>query len=150
MQVKTKYVLHVSFDALKIAFDKTFNAKLKFYECSWIDTCESMYEHDENYACIEYCGRDDEELNLTTFFQIVCHALPISKHINTGFFIASNVNEKDSLALSIENGFTLKNREKIEYQPLEEFYIDEAIFNAAADEKLRRIEDICSEGKSRC
>lgn len=98
MQHQVKYTLHVSFDAL----DKAFQAipalvGKRWHQVGWVESCDpSDQEEGERHAGLEFPNKRHPELTRTLFFQIMCAALPQSKHDDTGFFVKAFADvEKD-------------------------------------------------------
>lgn len=97
MQHQVKYQFQASIDAMDAAMKVVLGDKATpCYRTDWVELCDAMYEENERYAMIQFPNKRHPELTRALFFQIMCAALPLSKHDDTGFFVTAFADvEKD-------------------------------------------------------
>lgn len=98
MQHQVKYTLNVSFDALDKAFQAVpALAGKRWHQVGWAESCQPTDdEGGERHAGIEFPNERHPELTRPLFFQVMCAALPLSQHDDTGFFVSASASiEKD-------------------------------------------------------
>ena len=146
MKHKIKYQLDVSIDAMDTALKAVLGEQaVPAYKTGWVDLCDPMDEDDERYASITFPDSQNPDMTRTLFFKIMCAALPVSRHGNTGFFVTASasteVNGKTVQAVNFQDHFMPKWDDGNTPQ----FWIKEDVFAANARDKLSRIAKICME-----
>lgn len=148
MKHRISYQLDVSIKAADEALKAVLGDKAQpAYKTDWVELCDPMDEDDERYASITFPNeRHPEVVTRTLFFQIMCVALPLSRHDQTGFHVTASgdtiVDGKPVTAVHFQDSFQPEWDDGYSST----FWIKEEVFAANAREKLNRIAKICAEG----
>lgn len=146
MELKTKYVLHVSFESLDFAFKEVFGPDAKWFKFPYVESCEGLYEGDDNHARVVFSEDQKDGIKFSNFIKLMCYALPKSRHNLTGFYVINSIIANKNTAVSIQNGGVIDINRKHLLEKYKTFNVDEKAFNKNAYKKLLRIKDICDEG----
>lgn len=152
MKHQVKYQLHVSIDAMDTAMKAVLGEKATpCYRTDWVVLCDPIDEEDERYAMIEFPDKRHPEITRTLFFQIMCAALPLSRHDDTGFFVTASADvEKDGKPVTAVHFQDSYQPEWERQKPADHqgtFWIKGELFAEELQNKLNAIAKIAGRGE---